>query len=163
MTIKTLQDLFIETLKDLYYVEKTLVKKLPKMATMASAPELRESIQEHLRETEIHVERLEQVFDSLGKKPTSKKCEALDGLLKEAEETIGEINDPETRDAAIIASAQTVEHYEITRYGTLACWAGQMGAEDVISLLEETLEEERNADQKLSGLAERAINQRAAA
>lgn len=163
MAVKNLQDLFLEMLKDLYYVEKTLVKKLPKMASMATSPDLKKAIENHLRETETHVERLDQVFSSLGKKATAKKCEALDGLLKEAEETTGSISDAETCDAAIIASAQAVEHYEIARYGTLACWAGEMGVDDLSAILEETLAEEKSADEKLTTLAEGSINQRAAA
>jgi len=163
MAVKNLQDLFLETLKDLYYVEKTLVKKLPGMAKKASSPDLKEAIETHLRETEVHVERLDQIFEALGKKPMAKKCDALEGLLKEADETIGEISDAETRDAAIISSAQAVEHYEIARYGTLACWASEMEGDDLSELLEETLEEEKSTDEKLTSLAEGAINQRAAA
>lgn len=163
MAVKTLNDLFIETLKDLYYVEKKLVSTLPKMAKKASSPELKQAIEDHLIETETQVERLEQVFELLDTRATAKKCEALEGLLKEAEEVMGEIDDPQTLDAAIISSAQTVEHYEIARYGTLACWAAEIGNSDVAELLEQTLEEEKGADEKLSSIAEDSINQRAAA
>lgn len=163
MAVMTLQDLFEETLKDLYYVEKKLVKTLPQMAQKASSPELRQAIDEHLAETETHVERLEQIFELLDKKATAKTCEALEGLLREAEEVTAEISDKPTLDAAIISSAQTVEHYEIARYGTLACWAAEIGNSEVAELLEQTLEEEKTADEKLSELAEASVNQRAAA
>ncbi len=121
------------------------------------------AIEAHLSETEIHVERLEEIFQSLGKKPVAKKCEALEGILKEADEVTSEVEDRETLDAAIISSAQTVEHYEIARYGTLACWARLLGMEKAENLLQNTLDEERDADHKLSSLAEGSINQRAAA
>ena len=163
MSVKTLNDLFVETLKDLYYVEKKLVKTLPKMAEKATSPELKKAIGDHLEETETHVKRLEQVFELLDQRATAKTCEALEGLLKEAEEVTGEIDDEQTLDAAIISSAQTVEHYEIARYGTLACWAAEIGNMEVAELLEQTLEEEKSADEKLSMIAEDQINQRAAA
>ncbi|MFN4140864.1 ferritin-like domain-containing protein [Aestuariivirga sp.] len=163
MSVKTLNDLFVETLKDLYYVEKKLVKQLPKMAEKATSPELKQAMEDHLSETETHVERLEQVFQLLDQRPTAKTCEALEGLLREAEETTSEIDDEQTLDAALISSAQTVEHYEIARYGTLACWAAEIGNNEVAELLEQTLEEEKAADEKLSTIAEDSINQRAAA
>ena len=163
MTVNTLNDLFLETLKDLYYVEKKLVKTLPKMAQKASSGDLKDAIQAHLSETEIHVRRLEQVFELLDEKASAKTCEALEGLIREAEEVMGEIADEQTLDAAIISSAQTVEHYEIARYGTLACWAAEIGNSEVAELLEQTLEEEKAADEKLSTIAEDAVNQRAAA
>jgi ferritin-like metal-binding protein YciE len=163
MTVNTLNDLFVETLKDLYYVEKKLVKTLPKMAQKASSEDLKEAIQNHLSETEIHVQRLEQVFELLDQKASAKTCEALEGLIREAEKTMGEISDEQTLDAAIISSAQTVEHYEIARYGTLACWAAEIGNSEVAELLEQTLEEEKAADEKLSSIAEDTVNQRAAA
>lgn len=163
MAIKTLDDLFHETLKDLYHAEKKLVKTLPKMLKMAGSPLLKGAIEDHLAETEGHVTRLEEVFAMIDKKPTAKKCEAIEGLLKEAEEITGEIDSAETLDAAIISSSQTVEHYEIARYGTLVCWARQLGMDDVEALLHRTLDEEKAADQKLSGLAAEYINQQAAA
>lgn len=163
MATKTLEDLFYETLKDIYYAEKKLVKTLPKMVKKASSPLLKECIEEHLSETETHVERLEQVFASLQKRAVAKKCEAMDGILKEADEVTAEIADEDTMDTAIISSAQTVEHYEIARYGTLAAWANQLGYDDARELLETTLDEEKAADQKLSGLAEREVNVKAAA
>lgn len=163
MSVKTLNDLFVETLKDLYYVEKKLVKTLPKMSEKATSPELRQAMEDHLRETETHVQRLEQVFELLGQRANAKTCEALEGLIREADETTGEIEDQQTLDAALISSAQTVEHYEIARYGTLACWAAEIGNTEVAELLEQTLEEEKAADEKLSVIAEDQINQRAAA
>jgi ferritin-like metal-binding protein YciE len=163
MSVKTLNDLFLETLKDLYYVEKKLVKTLPKMAEKATAPELRQAMEDHLEETETHVQRLEQIFELLDKRASAKTCEALEGLIREADEVSGEIDDQQTMDAALISSAQTVEHYEIARYGTLACWAAEIGNNEIAELLEQTLEEEKAADEKLSMIAEDQINQRAAA
>ena len=163
MTVKTLDDLFLDTLKDIYYAEKKLVQTLPKMAKKANSPTLKEAIERHLGETEAHVTRLEEVFATMDKKPASKKCESVEGLLKEAEELLGEIEDASTLDAAIISSAQTVEHYEIARYGTLVCWARQLGLKDAEFLLQKTLDEEQSADKKLSRLAEEYINQKAAA
>lgn len=163
MSVKTLNDLFVETLKDLYYVEKKLVKTLPKLAKKATAPELKQAMEEHLEETETHVQRLEQIFELLDQRASAKTCEALEGLIREADEVTGEIDDEQTMDAALISSAQTVEHYEIARYGTLACWAAEIGNTEVAELLEQTLEEEKAADEKLSMIAEDQINQRAAA
>jgi ferritin-like metal-binding protein YciE len=163
MAVKSLEDLFYETLKDIYYAEKKLVRTLPKMAKKAVAPELKEAIEEHLTETETQVERLEQIFETMGKRAVAKKCEAMDGILKEADEVSAEIEDEDTLDAAIISSAQTVEHYEIARYGTLCAWADELGMDDVMELLQTTLDEERQADEKLSALADNSVNQRAAA
>ena len=163
MAVQTLQDLFIETLKDLYYVEKTLVKSLPNMARKASSPDLQAAIESHIAETEAQVGRIEQIFELLGERAAAKKCEALEGLLKEADEVTQQITDRQTLDAAIIASAQTVEHYEIARYGTLACWAAEIGQAEIAKLLEQTLDEERAADDKLSMLAENSVNQQAVA
>jgi len=163
MAVTNLQDLFVETLKDLYYVEKKLVNALPKMMGKATSSDLKEAIESHLAETETHVQRLEQVFQLLDQRAVAKKCEAMEGLIKEAEEVTEEIQDEETLDAAIISSAQTVEHYEIARYGTLACWALEIGNSEISELLEQTLEEEKAADDKLSSLAEEFVNQRAAA
>lgn len=163
MPVKTLEDLFLETLKDIYYAEKKLVKTLPQMAKKAKSPDLKAAIEMHATETETHVERLEEVFAAMEKKPVAKKCEALEGLLKEAEEVTSEIEDPRTLDAAIISSAQTVEHYEIARYGTLVAWARELGMDDAESILQETLDEESGADEKLSALAEQSVNQQAAA
>jgi ferritin-like metal-binding protein YciE len=161
--VKTLEDLFHETLQDMYYVENKLVKTLPEMAEKATSPELKTAIEEHLAETETHVERLEEVFAEIEQEPEAKKCDALEGLIKEAEEVMGDIEDEKTLDSAIIASAQTVEHYEIARYGTLAAWARELGHEEAESLLQEILDQEKAADEKLTELAEQSINQRAAA
>jgi len=163
MNVKNLEDLFVATLQDIYYAEKKLVKTLPKLAKKAASPQLKEAIQSHLAETEGHVSRLEEVFAAMDKKPTAKRCEALEGLVKEADEVMAEIEDERTLDAAIISSAQTVEHYEIARYGTLVCWARELGMDDAETLLQATLDEEKAADEKLSELAEDPINQRAAA
>ena len=163
MSIKTLDDLFLETVKDIYYAEKKMVKMLPKMAKKAASPPLKEAIQNHLTETEGQVERLEEVFNLLEKKPVAKKCEAIEGLVKEADEVLAEIEDERTLDAAIISSAQTVEHYEIARYTTLVNWAGELGIHEAQSLLQATLDEELEADEKLSGLAEEYVDQKAAA
>jgi ferritin-like metal-binding protein YciE len=163
MTVKTLDDLFHETLKDIYYAEKKLVKTLPKMAKKAVSPRLKQAIQSHLAETEGHVERLEEVFEAIGKKPAAKKCEALEGLLKEADGLLAEIADERALDAAIISSAQAVEHYEIARYGTLAAWAEELGFDGAAKTLRSTLDEEMAADEALSGLAGEYVNHQAAA
>lgn len=163
MNVKNLEDLFVATLQDIYYAEKKLVKTLPKLAKKAGSPQLKEAIQSHLTETESHVSRLEDVFAAMDKKLTAKRCEALEGLVKETDEVMAEIEDERTLDAAIISSAQTVEHYEIARYGTLVCWARELGMEDAETLLQATLDEEKAADEKLSELAEDTINQKAAA
>ena len=158
MKIQNFEDLFHDMLQDIYYVEKKLVKTLPGMAKKATAPDLRTAIEDHLTETEGHVQRLEQVFELLGKTPKAKKCEALEGLIAEAEEVMSEITDKQTLDAAIIASAQAVEHYEIARYGTLCSWAEQLGHGDAADLFEKTLEEEKAADEKLTEIAEEEVN-----
>jgi ferritin-like metal-binding protein YciE len=162
MTVKTLNDLFHETVKDIYYAEKKLVKTLPKMIKLATSPDLKDAIESHLEETKGHVTRLEEVFNIMGKKPVAKKCEAMEGLLKEADEVVGEIEDTEVRDTGIISSAQTVEHYEISRYGTLVAWAKQLDMDDAADLLEQTLEEEKAADEKLTSIAEEQPMQQAA-
>jgi ferritin-like metal-binding protein YciE len=153
MTVKTLDDLFHETVKDLYYAEKKLVKSLPKMAKMATSPDLKSAIEHHLEQTKGHVSRLEEVFGMIDKKPVAKKCEAIEGLLKEADEVVGEIEDTDIRDTGIISSAQTVEHYEIARYRTLVGWAHHLGHADAARILGETLDEELAADEKMSSLA----------
>jgi len=154
MPLHSLADLFHETLRDIYYAEKKLTKTLPKMAKKASSEELSTAITDHLHETEGHVERLEQIFAMIEKPARAKKCPAMDGLIEEGDEVAASAEDDATRDAAIIASAQTVEHYEISRYGTLATWAELLGYEDAKQLLGQTLEEEKAADEKLTGLAE---------
>jgi ferritin-like metal-binding protein YciE len=163
MAISALDDLFYETLKDLYFAEKKLVKALPKMIKAASSPNLVDAIKGHLAETSEHVERLEAVFEAIDRKPVAKKCDAIEGLIKEAESVLADIEDDDTMDAAIISSAQTVEHYEIARYGTLVAWAQQLGWGEAANLLQETLDEEKACDAALSQMAESTLNQQAAA
>ncbi len=153
-----LRELFLDELKDIYWAEKALVKALPKMAKKATSSELVAAIDDHLAVTETHVERLEQVFDSLGEKEAAKKCEAMDGLITEAEDLMKEIEDGVVRDAAIISAAQKVEHYEIASYGTLVAFANTLGESEAAELLEETLDEEKEADQLLTEIAMSSIN-----
>jgi ferritin-like metal-binding protein YciE len=163
MSIKTMQDLFVNELRDIYHAEKQLVKALPKMAKAANANELRQAIESHLEETRGQVERLEQVFDMLELGRRAKPCEAMEGLIGEGEEVIEEVDDPEVRDAGLIVAAQKVEHYEIAGYGSLVTMAKQLGYKDAGNLLAQTLEEEKAADSKLNKLAMGGINQQAGA
>jgi ferritin-like metal-binding protein YciE len=160
--IKTLDDLFTHTLQDIYYAENKIVKSLPDMIGNASDPQLKQGLQAHLGETQNHVKRLEQVFQMLGQKPKSVDCPAIDGILEEAEEVTGEVDDKNVLDAAIIAAGQAVEHYEITRYGSLIAWANRLGRNDAARVLEQTLNEEKAADKKLTTIAESKVNLRAA-
>jgi ferritin-like metal-binding protein YciE len=160
---KTLEDLFLIGLKDIYHAEKSLVRALRKMAKAAESEQLRSAFETHRTETEGQVERLEQVFEMLGKRPQAKTCEAMQGILAEGEEVMEDFADSEALDAGLLAAAQAVEHYEITRYGTLKSWAGQLGMKDAARLLEETLAEEKKTDELLTRLAESALNPRAAA
>jgi ferritin-like metal-binding protein YciE len=155
--MKNLTELFLEELADVYSAEQQLIKALPKMAEAANSPELKEAIESHLEETEEHARRIEQVFEVFEEKPYAKKCKAMAGLVAEGEDIIGEDGDPNLKDAGIIAAAQKVEHYEIAAYGTLRTWAALLEKDEAENLLEETLEEERSADEKLTGIAE-AIN-----
>jgi ferritin-like metal-binding protein YciE len=155
---KTLEDLFLDTLKDIYYAEKQILRALPKMAKAAAASELRQAFQTHLGQTHVHVERLDQVFESLGKPPRGKTCEAIQGILEEGKEIIEDYGKSPALDAGLIASAQAVEHYEIARYGTLKRWADELGHDDAAHLLEQTLTEEKQTDSLLTGLAERGVN-----
>ena len=157
-----LQELFEEELKDIYWAEKALTKAIPKMIKKASSKELAQALESHLRETEKQVTRIEEIFSDLGKKPQSKKCEAVDGLIKEAEEIMGDSEDGSMRDAGIISAAQKVEHYEIASYGTLRTFAQTLGLTHSVELLEETLSEEKNADVKLTEIAVASINEQAA-
>jgi ferritin-like metal-binding protein YciE len=159
--IKTFDDLFLHQLEDVYYAENQIIKALPKMADKATAPDLKAGFETHLRETEGQVRRLEQVFKLIGEKPKGATCPAIDGIIKEANEVAGDIADKRVLDAALIASAQAVEHYEITRYGTLIAWAKQLGHDDAARILEETLAEEKATDEKLTKLAESKINAKA--
>lgn len=157
-----LMKLFEDELKDIYWAEKALTKALPKMAKNATSPELVEALQNHLQETEGQIERLEQVFEILGKKATAKKCEAMAGLIKEGEEIMADTEKGAMRDAGIISAGQKVEHYEIASYGTLRTFAQVLGLEEAAELLEETLNEEKAADETLTGVAESAVNVEAA-
>jgi ferritin-like metal-binding protein YciE len=159
---KTLDDLFLDTLKDIYYAEKQIVKTLPKMAKAAQSQELKAGFEKHLDETEGHVERLEQVFELIGKPARGKTCEAILGIIEEGKSIMDEFKDSPALDAGLISSAQAVEHYEITRYGTLKTWAQQMGNLDVVRLLDATLKEEVATDKKLTQVAEGQANRKAA-
>jgi ferritin-like metal-binding protein YciE len=156
--MKNLHDLFEETLRDIYYAEKAILKALPKMAKKASSEDLSAAFEEHRQQTEGHVERLEQIFKMLDKAARGKKCEAIEGLTKEANEIIKEAETDTVRDAGMLAAAQAVEHYEISRYGTLKAWAEKLGMNDAAQLLDETLQEEKETDEKLTELAESEIN-----
>ena len=160
--IKNMNDLFVHTLRDIYYAEKQIVKALPDMIEKASDPQLRQGFQSHLRETENHVKRLDQVFQMAGLKAQGVDCPAIDGIIEEANDVVGEVDQKSVMDAALIAAAQAVEHYEITRYGTLISWANQLGRKDCATLLQQTLEEEKTADKKLTSMAETAVNCKAA-
>jgi ferritin-like metal-binding protein YciE len=156
--IKTMNDLFLHQLQDIYYAEKQLVKALPKMAEKATDQQLKQGFLTHLEETKTQVQRLEQVFQMLGVQPKAVDCPAIDGIIKEAEE----VADKAVLDAALINAAQAAEHYEIARYGSLVAWAKQLGRNDVASILQKTLEEEKATDKKLTVLAESKVNLRAA-
>jgi len=160
--IKTLDDLFVHQLQDIYYAEKQLLKALPKMAQKSTSPQLRSAFETHLRETEGHVARVEQVFEMHGVKAKAVDCPAIDGIIKEANDIIGDVEDKQVLDAALIAAGQAAEHYEITRYGTLIAWARQLGRPDCASVLEQNLKEEKAADVKLTSLAEGSLNRKAA-
>ena len=160
--IKTMSDLYVHQLQDIYYAEKQILKSLPDMIGKASNRELKSGLQKHLQETENHVARLEQVFKLHDLKPKAVDCPAIDGIIEEADEIVGEVDDKEVLDAAIVAAAQAVEHYEITRYGTLIAWAHQMGRDDAATILQKTLEEEKAADKKLTSVAESRVNRQAA-
>jgi ferritin-like metal-binding protein YciE len=153
-----LDKLFEETLRDIYYAEKAILKNLPKMARKATSDKLRSAFEEHIEQTEEQVGRLEQIFDLIGKAPRGKRCAAIDGLAEEASEIMQEVDDGTVRDAGMLAAAQAVEHYEIARYGTLAAWAEKLGMKDAIVLLKTTLDEEKETDMKLSKLALSEIN-----
>jgi ferritin-like metal-binding protein YciE len=162
MKIENLNDLFLHTLQDIYYAENHIVKALPKMVKGADSQQLSGAFAAHLEETKEQVKRLDPVFKLLEQKPKATKCPAIDGILKEAEELMGVIKDADTRDAAMIAAAQAVEHYEITRYGTLVSWANLLGMTEAARLLGATLKEEHGADTKLTKIAESRLNKEAA-
>jgi ferritin-like metal-binding protein YciE len=156
--IATFDDLFVHALQDIYYAEHQLTKAIPKMAAKATNPELKAGFEKHLAETEGQIARLDRVFDLYGQKAKQIDCPAIDGIIKEANEIAGEVEDKAVLDAALIAAAQAVEHYEITRYGTLIAWAKQLGRDDIAAILAETLAEERATDEKLTTLAESKAN-----
>lgn len=160
--LSSFDDLFVEQLQDLYDAEQRLTKALPKMAAAAHNPALKAAFEEHLRQTENQVTRLEQVFKSIGKTAQSKTCEAMKGLVEEGSEVINGSGDPDVKDAALIAAAQRVEHYEIAGYGTVRTFAQRLGKSEAARLLQQTLDEEAETDRKLTGLAEKAINPKAA-
>jgi ferritin-like metal-binding protein YciE len=160
--IKTMNDLFVHQLQDIYYAEKQLVKALPKMAEKATDKQLKQGFLTHFEETKTHVQRLEQVFQMHGAEVKAVNCPAIDGIIKEADEVAGEVEDKAVLDAALINAAQAAEHYEIVRYGSLIAWAKQLGRNDCASVLQKTLDEEKATDKKLTTLAESKINLRAA-
>ena len=160
---KMLQDLFHDTLKDVYFAEKKILTTLPKMKKAAQSEELAAAFEKHHGETEGHVQRLEQVFKIIGEKPQAKTCDAILGIVDEGAEIMEEYKGSPALDAGLLAAAQAVEHYEMSRYGTLIAWAGELGLEDAVPLLQETLEEEKATDETLSDIAKTAINQQAKA
>jgi ferritin-like metal-binding protein YciE len=160
--IKTLDDLFVHTLRDIYYAEKRIEKSLPDMVDKATNPMLKKGFAKHLEETKGHIARLEEVFELHDQKPKTVTCPAIDGILEEADEVAGEVDDKQVLDAALIAAGQAVEHYEITRYGTLIEWAKQLGRDDCAAILKKNLDEEKATDRKLTDLAESKVNLQAA-
>jgi ferritin-like metal-binding protein YciE len=160
---KALDDLFEETLKDIFYAENKILKALPKMAKAAHSEELKAAFEKHLKETEGQVSRLEKVFDMIEVAPRGKKCEAIEGMIEEGAEIMKEFKGAPALDAGLVSAAQAVEHCEIARYGTLKRWAEQLGLDEAAGLLEETLEEEKNTDEALTELAEATINEHAQA
>lgn len=156
--MESLEELFEETVRDIYYAEKKILKALPKMAKKASSPKLAQAFEAHGAETEAQVERLEKIFELLGKSPRGKTCPAIDGIIEEGDEIMKDAEKGTVRDAGMLAAAQAVEHYEITRYGTLKSWAGKLGMTEAVRLLEATLKEEKATDLKLTDLAESEIN-----
>ena len=160
--IETLDDLFVHTLQDIYYAENQITKALPKMIEKASNPQLKQGFESHLGETRNQIKRLEKVFQMHGHEPKAVNCPAIDGIISEADDVAGDVADKEVLDAALLASAQAVEHYEITRYGTLIAWAKQLGRQDCAAVLQENLNEEKATDQKLTAMAESKVNKLAA-
>lgn len=158
MRLESLHELFVTELRDTYDAENQLIKALPKMVDKANYPELKNAITEHLEQTRNQAQRLEEIFESLGEKVKGQKCQGMKGILEEGEDLAGENGDPAAIDAGIIGSAQKVEHYEIASYGSLCTWAEMMGHQRELQLLRQTLQEEKEADQKLTQLAQRLIN-----
>ncbi|MFO1208462.1 MAG: ferritin-like domain-containing protein [Amaricoccus sp.] len=162
MPLKSLDDLFMHFLRDIYYAERQILKALPRMARKADSDQLRDAFESHQAETELHVANLEKVFELLEVRARGVTCEAIDGILEEGKEIMAEAEAPDALDAGMIAAAQAVEHYEITRYGTLIAWANQLGRPEAAKLLRTNLEQEYAADRKLTELAEKALNREAA-
>jgi len=160
--MKTMEDLFYAQLQDVYYAEKQLLKALPKLAKKSTHKQLAHAFTNHLKETEGQVERLEKVFELIDKKARSTKCDAILGIIAEGQEIIDEVDDDAVRDAGLVAAGQAAEHYEIARYGTLVAWAKLLGLEDAAELLNETLAEEKKADELLTSIAEESVNEAAA-
>lgn len=158
MAEKTLQTLFHDTLRDIYYAERKILKSLPKMARAAQSPELKAAFEKHREQTEGQIERLQQVFEIIGKPARGKTCDAIEGILAEGDEIAEEYKDTAALDAGLLAAAQAVEHYEITRYGTLKRWAEVMGLKDAVKLLDETLQEESQTDEDLTAIADSTVN-----
>jgi ferritin-like metal-binding protein YciE len=161
--ISSMDDLFLHVLRDIYYAENQILKALPDMIGKATNRELTKALKQHLEETEDHVARLDQVFELIDEAPKGTQCPAIDGIIKEANQIAGEIADKKVLDAAVIAAAQAVEHYEITRYGTLVAWAGEAGKDAAAKLLSSNLKQEKAADKKLSAIAQTKVNAKAAA
>jgi ferritin-like metal-binding protein YciE len=162
MSEKDLNALFLDTLKDIYYAEKQIYKALPKMAKTAQSDQLRNAFEKHHDETEWHIERLEEVFELLGKPARGKKCDAIEGIIEEGKQVMEEYEDAPALDAGLLAAAQAVEHYEISRYGTLKTWADKLGLKDAVKLLDQTLQEEKKTDETLTKIAVSAVNAEAA-
>jgi ferritin-like metal-binding protein YciE len=160
--IKTLDDLFVHTLRDVYYAEKQILANMPAMVAKATDQQLKTALESHAVETRTQIQRLERVFQMHGAPAKAVDCPAIDGILKEASELAGEVADKQVLDAGIIAAAQAVEHYEITRYGSLVAWANMLGRSDCAQVLQQTLDEEKSTDRKLTALAEAGVNQKAA-
>jgi len=162
MRLESMEDLFLDQIKDLYSAETQIVKALPKMSKAASSSELKEAFDEHLEQTKEHVQRLEKLCEVLGLTPTGKKCKAMQGLLEEGKEVMSEGDESPILDAALIAAAQRVEHYEIAGYGCARTFANHLGLEEAVSLLQRTLDEEAEADKELTDIAQSAVNSQAA-
>jgi ferritin-like metal-binding protein YciE len=159
--MKTMDDLFLAFLQDIYYAERQILKALPKMVKAAESPELREALTEHREETQHQVERLQQVFDHIGKRARAATCEALNGIIEEGDEVVEQFEKGPVRDSGILANAQAVEHYEMCRYGTMVAWAKSAGKQEIVNLLEETLAEEKKADKLLNEIANKSLNPQA--
>ncbi len=159
---RSLQELFLSTLQDIYHGEKQILKALPKMAKNATTPELKQAFQHHQEQTEGQIERLQRVFELMDRSARGRTCEAIEGLVEEGKEVMSEAESGPVMDAGLIAAAQAVEHYEIARYGTLRAWAGQLGLDEAVKLLDQTLQEEKQTDELLNKIAESHVNRQAA-